>query len=105
VKNLIAANPELGRQIDQDMAKSVQMAEKALSQNEKEGFFQLQESIQLANSCFERWGLVTKAHMDWLREQGAAAMKPTGSGDGGYVLSLWTKTPPVEALKQLIPCF
>jgi mevalonate kinase len=105
VKTLLETNPELGRQIDQDMARSVHMAEVALTQNEVEGFVQLKEAIHLANSCFERWGLITKSHMDWLKEQGAVAAKPTGSGDGGYVLSLWTATPPTEALKQLIPCF
>lgn len=105
VKNLLETNPELGRQIDQDMARSVQMAEVALTKNESEGFSELKEAIQLANSCFERWGLITKTHMDWLKEQGAVAVKPTGSGDGGYVLSLWTSTPSAEALKQLIPCF
>jgi mevalonate kinase len=105
VKTLLSQNPELGQQIDNDMAQAVNLAEAALTQSEGAGFPQLKEAMNLANSCFERWGLTTPSHMNWLKEQGAIAMKPTGSGDGGYVLSLWNQLPSDEALKKLIPCF
>jgi len=105
VKALLGQNPELGQEIDNDMAKAVSLAEMALGQNESTGFLKLKEAMNLANSCFERWGLTTPSHMNWLKEQGAVAVKPTGSGDGGYVLSLWNESPSKEALKKLIPCF
>jgi mevalonate kinase len=42
--------------------------------------------------------------MEMLKKAGAVAVKPTGSGGGGYVLSLWTTQPPEELLSKLIPC-
>jgi mevalonate kinase len=48
--------------------------------------------INLAADCFEKWGLVQGAlsdHINDLKKQGALALKPTGSGLGGHVLSLW----------------
>jgi mevalonate kinase len=105
VKKILQRDPELGQRIDEDMAQAVSLAETALTQGEERGFGSLVQSLQLANSCFERWGLTTQPHMDWLKEQGAVAVKPTGSGDGGYVLSLWRQSPSPEVLKKLIPCF
>ena len=32
--------------------------------------------------------------MQILREAGAIALKPTGSGSGGHVISLWQNAPP-----------
>ena len=46
----------------------------------------------MAKDCFEQWGLIdssVQAEMDRLSAQGALAVKPTGSGGGGYLLSLW----------------
>ena len=34
-------------------------------------------------------------------DAGAAAVKPTGSGDGGYLLSLWKEAPPASL--NLVP--
>lgn len=105
VKNLLQANLSLGQEIDEQMKLSVRMAEEALSESdEKIGFSKLQESMQVAKSCFDKWGLTPDEHVAWLHEQGAAAVKPTGSGGGGYVLSLWNKPPSAETLKRLIPC-
>jgi mevalonate kinase len=108
VKDLIAKDPELGRATDEDMKSAVLLAEQALTKNEEEGFTQLRGALDLANSCFARWNLTEGSlnqHMNWLKEQGAVAIKPTGSGNGGYVLSLWQTKPSSEALKKLIPCF
>ncbi|GIL17340.1 MAG: mevalonate kinase [Oligoflexia bacterium] len=107
VKDLIQSNPSIGNQIDDDMRKAVLMAREALLLDEKTGLALLKQSMDLAHSCFVRWGLVEGVpgqHLQWLRDQGAIAVKPTGSGNGGYCLSLWSKTPPAEALSRLIPC-
>ncbi len=105
VKALIASSPDVGQKIDQDMRASVEMAEKALQLPESEGLQMMKQSMDLACSCFDRWGLTVQTHVQWLSDNGAFAVKPTGSGDGGYVLSLWQNTPPAEIAKDLIPCF
>jgi mevalonate kinase len=105
VKDLIAKNPDLGKKIDNEMKQAVELAEKALHLSATEGRNLLIQSIELAGQCFEQWGLnegAPAAHISLLREHGAIAVKPTGSGGGGYVLSLWEKTPPKNL--NLIPC-
>lgn len=104
VKSLLQQNPALGKQIDEDMKQAVLMAEEALALNEQSGLPLLKKAMDLARTCYERWGLSVDSHLNWLMEQGAFAVKPTGSGGGGYVLSLWTQKPSEEARKVLIPC-
>jgi len=104
VKSLIAHEPELGQKIDQDMQAAVNLAEQALQMSEAEGLPVMKQSMDLAKSCFDRWGLTVDSHVQWLVEQGAYAVKPTGSGDGGYMLSLWTQAPPSSIEKNLISC-
>jgi len=94
VKKLWQENESLGHSIDFDMRRSFELGKEAL-ENEN-AFLQLQQSIQLARSCFERWGLVSQEmseHMNQLHKLGAVATKPTGSGEGGFVLSLWNQDP------------
>ncbi len=46
-------------------------------------------------------GLISESlqqHMQQLLHEGALAVKPTGSGSGGYVLSLWESEPTNEEL-------
>jgi mevalonate kinase len=84
------------QKIDEDMAKSVILAETSLSLTEDDGLSLLNQAIMLADSCFERWGLINQdleSHTQQLTAAGALACKPTGAGDGGYVLSLWDKMP------------
>ncbi|HWU44642.1 MAG TPA: hypothetical protein VN132_14420, partial [Bdellovibrio sp.] len=72
-------------------------------ENISEGEALLSQAINQAGECFEQWNLNEGApakHIQWLRENGAIAIKPTGSGGGGYVLSLWHSKPPID----LIPC-
>lgn len=108
VKELIAGNPELGAAIDEQMRTAVAMCEKALvSPGDAESLELLKNGISCAAEAFARWGLVEgepQAHMEMLTKAGAVAVKPTGSGGGGYVLSLWVAPPPPELLLKLIPC-
>ncbi len=109
VKNLLKENPHLGRAIDEQMGLAVQGAQEALKQNESEGLKNLVKHIIEASDCFEKWGLVNsnlQEHMNWLKSLGALAVKPTGSGGGGYVLSLWDREPldqNGQLFKGLIP--
>jgi mevalonate kinase len=108
VKNLIAVHPGLGEKIDREMKKSVEICVSALSSAGLDRLNMLAEGIDLAATCFHQWGLTEGAaekHMAWLLDQGALAVKPTGSGGGGYILSLWSHEPSEETLKKLIPCF
>lgn len=108
VKKLIERNDILGNQIDQKMNQAVAACLQALSQTESnESFEILKSGIDKARSCFENWGLASGAvheHMNYLTSHGALAVKPTGSGGGGYVLALWKKMPPEEVCKNLIFC-
>ncbi|MNS86995.1 mevalonate kinase [compost metagenome] len=107
VKELLANNPQMGQRIDLEMMEAVAMAEKALQLPESEGLSMLAKALERAGHCFVQWGLNEGApdkHIAWLREAGALAVKPTGSGGGGYVLSLWNREPTPEVAAELIPC-
>ena len=91
------------------MSKSVELAYLALTSTDKTEFDRqhlLKEAIELAYQCFKDWCLTDdalNAHILELKSFGAVACKPTGSGSGGYVLSLWSKEPPPEMSDKLIP--
>jgi len=98
VKELLARNPELGNRIDEDMRDSVLAVKEALSLSADAGLTLLASAINKAKLCFTQWGLAggkVEQHINQLLQQGALAAKPTGSGDGGYVLSLWAE--PIES--------
>lgn len=107
VKRLWEVDPALGESIDRDMRAAVELAEAALRErNEVVALERLTAAIRLARTCFDRWGLSggeTAEHMAMLEGAGAIAVKPTGSGDGGYVLSLWAKPPPPSLTSFLVP--
>ena len=109
VKGLVEKNPQLAYEIDERMKTSVQMCKTALCEKSADSFLLLRDAIQLSGLCFEDWELtqgVVKDHMDKLTKFGASAVKPTGSGGGGYVLSLWEKEASApELMSELIPCF
>jgi mevalonate kinase len=87
-----AARPDL----DQRMGEAVRQVGAALLAGSG-GIMQLAEGMNLAASCFEEWGLgVDPGLVDKLRRAGALAVKPTGSGGGGFLLTLWTAPPPPE---------
>jgi mevalonate kinase len=108
VKELHKQSPLMAAYLDDQMKSAVDLAEAALMTNEEQGLPQLIQALNLARDCFDKWGLAQgqpNEHMQWLESKGALAVKPTGSGDGGYVLSLWKDIPDQETLKKLIPCF
>jgi len=97
VQSLWNKKPELAQQIDQQMNESVKQAQKALRENQPNGVKNLANAITKANHCFLQWGLVSEGlqqHMQMLKNAGAIAIKPTGSGGGGFVISLWDKKTP-----------
>lgn len=108
VKGLIKSSPEMGASLDWEMAQAVDQCISAFAMDYAQGLKELTGGIDRARKCFHDWGLVTAGAqklMNDLTQAGALAVKPTGSGNGGFVLSLWDeKSPPPERL-QLIPCF
>jgi mevalonate kinase len=92
VKKLNQENPNFGLSLDKKMEMSVNMALEALEQ-QHHGLERLAQAIKLSNTCFEDWGLITpnmQEKIGLLYAKGALAVKPTGSGGGGYLLSLWS---------------
>lgn len=108
VKRLFETNPDKALKLDQQMSAAVAKCEKALRDSSPAGFHDLASALSLAGDCFAQWGLVEGApanHMKRLTDAGALAVKPTGSGRGGFVLSLWSQEPPANLRGELIPCF
>ena len=107
VKALWAKDRALGEKIDHDMREAVLAAELALLSPYSESVFDdLAHAINHARTCFEHWGLASGEmgqHLQKLLDHGAYAVKPTGSGDGGYALSLWRQPPPANTGIELIP--
>lgn len=92
VQDIWQKNPQLAAAIDLKMHESTELAKSALENNNSESFKSLTQSINLANNCFQNWGLITENmqnHMQDLLDKGAKAVKPTGSGGGGLIVSLW----------------
>lgn len=91
VQQLHQDDPALAKQLDIDMENAVQLAKKALESDQSIGLPLLIKAINQACECFSAWGLINPAmatHIQHLKESGALAVKPTGSGNGGYLLSL-----------------
>jgi mevalonate kinase len=105
VQELQKQNAQLAERLDAQMAEAVRIAKQAfVEENSKI----LAEALGLAEGCFSNWGLINSDmlnHRQWLQSQGALATKPTGSGGGGYYLSLWPSLPPAAIAAQLFPCF
>lgn len=98
VQHLWQTQPKKAQDIDQQMNQAVKKAIKALHSR---SLVKLQTAIELACDCFIQWDLITPTmhtHIKQLYQAGALAVKPTGSGNGGYVLSLWPSEtiPPSE---------
>jgi mevalonate kinase len=96
VQQMHQDSPDSAMQLDNEMEKAVQLAKTALESQQDIGFPKLVQAIHQARKCFVAWGLMgsaIEAHIHQLEQAGAVAVKPTGSGDGGYILSLWEKPP------------
>lgn len=96
VNQLWQTQPEAAMAIDELMEVAVHKAREALMNNEPQALMMLAEAINQSAECFNRWGLVSEnllQHMLLLQEEGALAVKPTGSGGGGFVISLWNQPP------------
>ena len=95
VKDLWARDSLRAESIDREMEQSVLLAQRAFG---PEGdVSHMARSFQIARACFKNWGLTQgklEDHMEALLGAGAIAVKPTGSGGGGHVLSLWKTRPP-----------
>lgn len=109
VEKFMKANKATGKSLDAQMEKSVEACKEALlTDYSSESYHKILESIELAAECFEQWDLWTpemKAKEVWMKQNGAQAIKPVGSGGGGYLLGLWKELPPENIYDQLIPCF
>ena len=110
VKDFFVRYPEKGRQTDRDMEHSVTLIRKALYEmsDKTRQTLQIKEGFDLAEDCFKDWGLMSSdltEHINKLKHWGALAAKPTGSGEGGFVISLWEKTPPSDKGVNFIPLF
>ncbi len=114
VKQLIAKDADRGEKLDLKMRQAVGLAHESLMQKAASAddarvrFEKLVAAIKLSATCFDDWGLSNGElgrHMAWLSSSGAAAVKPTGSGGGGFALSLWRERPAIEIESNLIPVF
>ncbi len=93
VQNLFKTKPQKAEMIDQNMKTAVDLAIKALMNPQDTPNIIL--ALETAAHCFFEWDIVgpeLKNHMNWLKSKGAIAVKPTGSGWGGFVLSLWPES-------------
>jgi len=78
---------------------------RSLESPQEEGYGLLADALMEAQECFRAWGAIPPTvdhHMQGLLAQGAHAVKPTGAGHGGMVLSLWLQ-PPSERLGPFWP--
>lgn len=105
VKQLWETSPHLGQELDTLMSQTVKKAHLALETNTPNSIHLLTESIKDGATCFQQWGLVSETlsqHMQLLYQHGALAVKPTGSGNGGFVVSLWERPPEMPLPVEMI---
>lgn len=70
----------------------------------------IQQALELSNQCYKQWNLSPSKVIESqkkLHSFGALSSTPTGSGNGGYILSLWPKKPEITKMLdlELIPVF
>lgn len=104
VQELWDRDPTTAASIDQMMEESLMQAFSALESTCPTTLPKLACAIRQAGGCFKQWGLVSEPlqkHMNDLLTAGALAVKPTGSGWGGHVISLWEN--PLADTTHFIP--
>ena len=105
VMNLFSKRDQDLKRIDEVMLKSVNLCLESMEQdNEDQMKESLKEGLDLAEQCFQDLSLMSKElreHSETLKQAGALATKPTGSGLGGFVISLWDKKPEDSVSKKL----
>lgn len=104
VKQLWIDDPKFAESIDLKMKAAVLEFSQILTEPHSPKWI---DSLKKANSCFYDWNLVSpaiKSHEETLRASGAKAVKLTGSGAGGFMLSLWEKSPPANLPFNMISC-
>ena len=95
VKHWQQSMPHLVNHYDDQMGESTRIAYEALlnfSKSPRESEAQLAHAMNLAQQCFETWGLVTPELIQQkyeLLKQGALGVKLTGAGLGGFWVALW----------------
>ena len=90
VSNWFDQFPEKSETIYKQMEKSVDQSIEAL-RDSSEGLGLLTQAMTEACDCFDEWGLLEplRPSIKKLKNLGALAVKPTGAGAGGYLISLW----------------
>lgn len=104
VKQLWLRDPQFAESIDLKMKSVVHEFSELLNQPHSANWI---SCLKKANSCFYDWNLVSpaiKAHEDLLIKAGAKAVKLTGSGAGGFMLSLWDQPLPKNLPFNMISC-
>lgn len=102
VQKMHLTHPQHAQAIDEQMARSVHECLEALKEA---SLTKLSTGMLLANECFAQWGLITpmmQTAIDNLYARGALAVKPTGSGGGGFLLSLWPQRPATISQHEII---
>lgn len=92
--------------IDTHMQHATDLIKSALEQPGPAALQKMAEGIRMAESCFDEWGLILPQMRELasqLKKMGALATKPTGSGLGGYILSLWPAKLPTDFPLEAIP--
>ncbi len=103
VKDLFVTDKSRAEAIDQRMNESVETFKKLIQDGDRKLWV---TTLEKAHSCFEDWDLVpseAQNHIALLKSHGAGACKMTGSGGGGYILSLWDQRCNFERMNSIIP--
>lgn len=95
VKHWQNQNAHLVARYDEQMEEATELAKMGLrefSEGQNGALDKIARAMNLAQNCFETWGLVTPeliGQKHELLKQGALAVKLTGAGLGGFWIALW----------------